>query len=107
MTTTADADTIAKLRAKLGEALEFFNDAPNFGLRRDRRRTSYKLASEIEALVAVVPETKCRYCKRFEDKGYRCSAIHNLECDCPKCQGFCACTPEQLDERTTNGEHSV
>lgn len=34
--------------ALLREALEFFNDRPNFGLRRNARRTSYDLASRIE-----------------------------------------------------------
>lgn len=35
-------------RALLAEALDFFNDHPNFSLRRDRRRTSYELASRID-----------------------------------------------------------
>jgi DNA-directed RNA polymerase specialized sigma24 family protein len=40
----SDRDTLALLQ----EALEFFNDHPNFGLRRDRSRTSYKLAARID-----------------------------------------------------------
>ena len=40
------------LESKLRESLEFFNDTPSFGLRRDRRRTSYQLAAEIDALLA-------------------------------------------------------
>ena len=39
-------------RALLVEALDFFNDHPRFSLRRDRRRTSYDLASRIEAFLA-------------------------------------------------------
>lgn len=35
--------------ALLAEALEFLNDHPSFSLRRDRRRTSYELASRIDA----------------------------------------------------------
>lgn len=33
----------------LSEALDLLNDAPCFGLRRDRKRTSYELASRIDA----------------------------------------------------------
>lgn len=44
-----DKDT----RALLAEALEFFNDHPRFSLRRDRRRTSYDLASRIETHLAT------------------------------------------------------
>ncbi|AJA07255.1 sigma-70 region 4 domain-containing protein [Sphingobium sp. H39-3-25] len=39
-------------RALLVEALDFFNDHPCFGLRRDRRRTSYQLAARIDAFLA-------------------------------------------------------
>ena len=42
----------ALLESKLRESLEFFNDTPSFGLRRDRRRTSYQLAAEIDAVLA-------------------------------------------------------
>ncbi|PZU66745.1 sigma factor-like helix-turn-helix DNA-binding protein [Sphingobium sp.] len=42
-------------RALLVEALDFLNDHPCFSLRRDRRRTSYQLASRIDAFLA--PDT--------------------------------------------------
>lgn len=35
--------------ALLAEALDFFNDHPSFSLRRDPSRTSYELASRIDA----------------------------------------------------------
>jgi hypothetical protein len=38
--------------ALLREALALFNDRPNFGLRRDPRATSYKLAGRIDAYFA-------------------------------------------------------
>ena len=41
-------DTLALLR----EALDFFNDHPNFSLRRDRRATTYALAARIDAHLA-------------------------------------------------------
>ena len=34
---------------------------------------------------------KCKSCRTFEAKGFRCSAMTHGECDCPKCQGFCKC----------------
>ncbi len=37
----------------LREALDLFNDRPNFSLRRDRDRTSYKLAARIDAHLAA------------------------------------------------------
>jgi DNA-directed RNA polymerase specialized sigma24 family protein len=43
-----DRETLALLT----EALDFFNDQPNFGLRRDRRRTSYELAARIDTHLA-------------------------------------------------------
>lgn len=49
-------DMTAQLVAKLREALEFFNDHPSFALRYDRRRTSYKIAAEIEKLLKDAPE---------------------------------------------------
>lgn len=45
------ADLPARLVAKLREALEFFNDHPNFSLRFDRARTSYKIAADIDRLL--------------------------------------------------------
>lgn len=45
------ADLSARLAAKLREALEFFNDAPRFRLRRNPRRDSYQIATEIESLL--------------------------------------------------------
>lgn len=33
---------------------------------------------------------QCRHCAKFATVG-RCSAATHLECDCPKCQGFCTC----------------
>lgn len=45
-----DLDTLALLK----EALDFFNDHPNFGLRRDRRATTYALAARIEAHLAAL-----------------------------------------------------
>jgi DNA-directed RNA polymerase specialized sigma24 family protein len=47
----SNSDTLALLR----EALELLNDGPNFGLRRDRRVTSYALASRIDAHIAGLP----------------------------------------------------
>lgn len=47
------ADTLALLR----EALEFLNDHPNFGLRRDPRQTSYKLAARIDHHLAITAPT--------------------------------------------------
>ena len=44
----------ARLTTKLREALEFFNDHPNFSLRFDRARTSYKIAGEIDKLLAEI-----------------------------------------------------
>ena len=43
----------ALIEKKLRESLDFFNDHPNFGLRRDRRRTTCQLAAEIDAALAV------------------------------------------------------
>lgn len=40
-------------RALLSEALEFFNNHPRVSLRRQRGRTSYDLASRIEAHLAI------------------------------------------------------
>lgn len=52
LATSAPANGLCeRLAAKLREALLFFNDHPNFSLRHDRRRTSYQLAAEIEALL--------------------------------------------------------
>ncbi|AOH85586.1 hypothetical protein AWL63_18235 [Sphingomonas panacis] len=45
----SDHDTMALLL----EALEFLNDHPNFGLRRDRRRTTYDLAARIDRHLAL------------------------------------------------------
>ena len=45
----SDRDTLALLL----EALEFLNDHPNFGLRRDRRRTTYDLAARIDRHLAL------------------------------------------------------
>jgi hypothetical protein len=47
-------DHTSRLVAKLREALEFFNDHPNFSLRFDRARTSYKIAAEIDKLLKDV-----------------------------------------------------
>ena len=47
----SNPDTLSLLR----EALEFLTDRPNFGLRRDRRVTSYALASRIDAHIAGLP----------------------------------------------------
>lgn len=47
--TTPDLTT--RLADKLREALEFFNDAPRFSLRRDRKRDSYQMAAEIDRLL--------------------------------------------------------
>lgn len=47
----SNPDTLSLLR----EALEFLNDRPNFGLRPDRRVTSYALASRIDAHIAGLP----------------------------------------------------
>lgn len=44
----SDRETLDLLK----EALDFLNDHPNFGLRRDRRRTSYDLASRIDTHIA-------------------------------------------------------
>ena len=33
---------------------------------------------------------RCDHCKRFFAQ-YKCSASSHGECDCPKCQGYCAC----------------
>lgn len=44
-------DLTTRLVDKLRESLEFFNDAPRFSLRRDRRRNSYQMAAEIEGLL--------------------------------------------------------
>jgi hypothetical protein len=41
------------IETKLRDSLEFFNDHPNYGLRRDRRRTTYQLAAEIDAALAT------------------------------------------------------
>jgi hypothetical protein len=57
----------AALRAKLAEALQFFNDKPSFGLRRDPRRTSYQMAAEIEAVLAE-PKPKPKPAARIEDE---------------------------------------
>lgn len=50
-------DLSARLVAKLREALEFFNDHPNFSLRFDRARTSYKIAADIDRLLKEVAGT--------------------------------------------------
>jgi hypothetical protein len=47
----SNPDTLSLLR----EALEFLNDRPSFGLRRDRGATSYALASRIDAHIAGLP----------------------------------------------------
>lgn len=40
-----------EMMALLEEALDFLNDRPGFSLRRDRRRTSYKLAARLDAFL--------------------------------------------------------
>lgn len=32
----------------------------------------------------------CRECREFFSK-FRCAASTHMECDCPKCQGYCTC----------------
>ncbi|MDR6954149.1 hypothetical protein J2X65_003517 [Ancylobacter sp. 3268] len=44
-------DLTSRLAAKLREVLEFFNDAPRFSLRNNRRRDSYQIAGEIDLLL--------------------------------------------------------
>lgn len=41
---------------------------------------------------------QCKYCRDFFAR-YRCNAP--LECDCPRCQGFCECDDfrDELAER--------
>jgi DNA-directed RNA polymerase specialized sigma24 family protein len=46
----ANTETLALLK----EALEFFNDRPNFGLRRRPRQTSYDLAARIDRRLGVL-----------------------------------------------------
>jgi hypothetical protein len=37
-----------------------------------------------------VIKRKCKHCEEFFAR-YRCSRTSHLECDCPKCQGYCTC----------------
>ncbi len=34
---------------------------------------------------------RCEYCERFFAR-YQCAMSTHLECDCPKCQGYCECS---------------
>lgn len=43
--------TSKEILAVFQEALDLLNDRPNFALRRDRRRTSYKLAARMDERV--------------------------------------------------------
>lgn len=52
--------------ALLRRALEFLNDAPRFGLRRDPSVHSYKLANDIEAFFAR-PRTAADLCQSIRE----------------------------------------
>jgi len=42
----------------------------------------------------------CRFCEEFFER-FRCSAYTHLECDCPKCQGYCECEFDDEEEPPT------
>jgi len=35
-------------------------------------------------------EEQCKHCKEYFSK-FQCSAHSHLQCDCPRCQGYCKC----------------
>jgi hypothetical protein len=43
-------------------------------------------AAEDQGLI----QRQCKFCKIFF-AAYQCAAAKHLECDCPKCQGYCKC----------------
>lgn len=45
--------------------------------------------------------SKCKACYAFFQR-FRCSAAELLECDCPKCQGYCSCPPMTEDLLATS-----
>lgn len=45
--------------------------------------------------------SKCKACYAFFQR-FRCSAAELLECDCPKCQGYCSCPPSTEDLLATS-----
>jgi hypothetical protein len=49
--------------------------------------TAAREAAEDQGLIAK----RCHHCEKFFAR-YRCSARTRLECDCPKCQGYCECS---------------
>ncbi len=63
--------------------------------------TCYTLnATEQHAVVA--PEL-CRHCRAYRGAGRVCTAYTHLECDCPKCQGFCECGRTADEDGTGRG----
>jgi hypothetical protein len=50
--------------------------------------TAAREAAEDQGLI----KRKCRHCEKFFAR-HRCSAASHMECDCPKCQGYCECAP--------------
>jgi predicted HAD superfamily Cof-like phosphohydrolase len=51
-------------------------------------------AELLRILQSSVIVKECKYCEAFFTR-YRCNAPD--ECDCPKCQGFCACHKQRID----------
>ena len=47
-------------------------------------------AAEDQGVITRDPTKWCKHCKKFYAK-FRCSRVTHLECDCPKCQGYCEC----------------
>jgi hypothetical protein len=48
--------------------------------------TAAREAAEDQGLI----KRACPHCEKFF-AAYRCSKRTHLECDCPKCQGYCEC----------------
>lgn len=44
------------------------------------------------------PEYLCHYCADFFSE-YQCAKQIHLECDCPKCQGYCECEDPEEEEQ--------
>lgn len=42
-------------------------------------------------------DKRCGYCTTFFSR-YQCAAAVHLECDCPKCQGYCECSDNERGE---------
>ena len=37
-----------------------------------------------------IKEYRCQHCEKFFAL-FKCGRASHLECDCPKCQGYCTC----------------